>query len=213
MMTLFPVICGGCNEALPMRPQYLLCELCLQALLKNPSSQSSSLESGGIFYAPYVYGGTLETMIWRTKFRGREDLALALGQLLANDEPAQALAARCELVMPIPLSLRSHIRRGYNQSDHIARRLAQTSGLPLHTNWRRRHTQPQHRLNRQARQSNIRGAFRPVKGVENKTVLIVDDVMTTGFTLREAARTLLQSGAREVHAIALSQANWSYLKT
>lgn len=212
-MTLFPVICGGCNEALPMRPQYLLCKLCLQALLENPASQSTSLESSGTCYAPYLYGGTLETMIWRAKFRGREDLALALGRLLANDKRAQALAAQCELVMPIPLSFRRHVKRGYNQSDHLAKPLAQKSGVALRTDWRRRHTQPQHRLGRRARQSNIQGAFKPVKGVENKTVLIVDDVVTTGFTLHEAARTLLQSGAREVHAIALAQANWSYLKT
>ena len=213
MMTLFPVTCGGCNAALSMRSQYLLCELCLPTILENPTPEFTRLPSGTLCYAPYLYGGALETMLWRAKFRGREDLALALGRLLADHKPAKRLAAQYEILMPLPLSFRRQFHRGYNQSDHIAQGLATNLKLPLRTNWQRRHTEPQHKLGRQDRKTNIQGAFKRVKGVENKTILVIDDVVTTGFTLDEAARTLLESGARKVHALALTQANWSYLKT
>ena len=213
MMAVFPVTCGGCNRALSMRPQYLLCELCFQALLENPCPSFRPVQSNTNCYAPYLYGGTLETMLWRAKFRGREDLAIALGRLLAAHAPAQDLASQCELIAPIPLSLRRHLDRGYNQSAHIAQSLADTLKLPVLSHWRRRHTQPQHLLGRLERQQNIKNAFKPVQGVENKTVLLIDDVVTTGYTLAEAARTLRRSGARKVHTLALTQANWSYLKT
>lgn len=196
-----------------MRPQYLLCELCSEAILENPHPQSINLGLKSTCHAPYLYGGPLETMIWRAKFRGREDLAHALGQLLAASPAAKALAARCDLLMPIPLSTIRHFKRGYNQSRHIADILARQWQLPMQTRWSRRHTKAQHQLDRAQRARNIRAAFGPPKNVKNKSILLVDDVVTTGFTLQEAARTLRRAGAREVHAVACAQANWSYLNT
>ena len=212
-MALFPHSCGGCNQPLSNRPQYLLCPLCSAALAENDEADTISLPSGGKCYAPYLYGGPLENMISAAKFRNRPDLAQALGHLMLDALNGSNIINRCDLVVPIPLSPIRHLRRGYNQSEEIASVLCKHHSLPMHRAWRRSHRKSQHKLGRAERLSNRRGAFKKPQGVNKRRVLLVDDVVTTGTTLQEATRALLEAGAQSVDAIAVAQSNWSYLKT
>ena len=212
-MAIFPLSCGGCNRPLPTRPQYLLCPLCTHALLETPEPASTKLPAGGRSYVPYLYGGPLESMISAAKFRGRVDLSRALGHLLLAFTRRSNIIKRCDLIAPIPLSPLRHLLRGYNQSEEIASVLSQKHQIPMLTHWRRSHRRPQHQLNRQERLTNLQGAFKNPQGIENKRVLIIDDVTTTGSTLKEASQVLLDAGARRVDAMAIAQSNWSYLKS
>jgi ComF family protein len=191
----------------------LLCPLCAQAIADNPEAEKSKLPSGGICYAPYLLGGPLEMMIWAAKFRGRADLSYALAELLINAPKTSAMVQKCDLLAPIPLSPIRQFKRGYNQSAEIAHALAKYHSTPVHRGWQRRHRRPQHQLGRVERLTNLEGAFKRPKNVENKRVLLIDDVITTGSTVREATKALLQAGAQSVDAIAVASSNWSYLKT
>ena len=213
MMACFPVACGGCNQPLSHQPQYLLCPLCSGAIADNPEPSKAKIPSGVRSYAPYLYGGPLENMITAAKFRGRIDLTRALAELLMAAPRTKSLLKRSDLLVPMPLSAIRHFQRGYNQSHEIAKALGQFGHIPVHRGWRRRHRRPQHLLGRQERLTNLRDAFKAPKGVENKRVLLVDDIVTTGATLAEASKVLLASGAQKVRAIAVAEANWSYLKT
>ena len=212
-MACFPVACGGCNQPLSYQPQYLLCPLCSDAIADNPEPSKTKIQSRVRSYAPYLYGGPLENMVTAAKFRGRIDLTQALGQLLMAAPRTKTLLRQSDLLIPMPLSGIRHFQRGYNQSHEIAKVLGRESGVPVHRGWRRRHRRPQHRLDRQERLTNLHNAFKRAKGIENKRVLLVDDIVTTGATLAEATKVLLESGARQVRAIAVAEANWSYLKT
>ncbi len=122
---------------------------------------------------------------------------------------AQAGVDAPDLILPVPLSTERLRERGYNQAHEIARRLAwpraadgieRQSRLCTRTLLRLRDTAQQARLPLDRRRSNLRGAFAVMKPVRGLRVAIVDDVMTSGATLHEAALALRRAGAADVQA-------------
>jgi len=151
------------------------------------------------------YEGRLAGIVRCFKFRGLAGLAVPLGERIARRLLATPLP--CDLVIPVPLHWRRAWSRGYNQADLLARRIARTLGCRLdrHAMVRRRSTPPQTGRPRRARVANVRGAFGIRVGVRGRSILLVDDVVTTGVTVRECARELMRAGAAEVHVAAVSR--------
>lgn len=149
------------------------------------------------------YGFPWDRLISRFKFGQQPELALGLAEAL--HERAQAADMPCpDLFAPVPLSARRLADRGYDQAWELARRLAPRAGRP---GWprllqRRFDSRAQSSLDRQERLSNLRGAFVVAASaqalVPGARIGLVDDVMTTGATAHEAARTLLAAGAARV---------------
>ena len=115
-----------------------------------------------------------------------------------------------EAVVPVPLHPAKERARGFNQAKLLAKRLAKVMGIPLLE--RRlvkiRPTEAQTSLDGKSRETNVRGAFavkRP-SGIKGKTVLLVDDVYTTGSTIREGSAALRKAGAGEVRAVTIARA-------
>jgi ComF family protein len=148
------------------------------------------------------YAAPVARMIQRVKFSGNRVDARVLGSLL-GEQVVQAYrdAPPPHLITPVPLGRVRLLRRGHNQAALFARWVAKISAIPIDYDLcrRTRHTAPQTRLGRRARQRNLSGAFslrRPVAGLR---IAILDDVMTTAATVTSLARTLLEAGADEVH--------------
>ncbi|HEX8834823.1 MAG TPA: phosphoribosyltransferase family protein, partial [Abditibacteriaceae bacterium] len=122
---------------------------------------------------------------------------------------------RIELVVPVPLHAWRRYRRGYNQSELLAHELVllmkreNSTVLCANILRRVRHTTSQVELNERDRVENVRGAFEatgaPASFHKNGAVLLIDDVCTTGATLRECARALEAAGVREIYALALAR--------
>lgn len=139
----------------------------------------------------------LRTLLLRGKFGHDPAVLHLIGRLLAQacaDLPAP------DAVVPVPLHAARLRERGFNQSQELARPLAVASGAPLAPALLRRPRATRHQigLNRAERQANLRGAFTASASVRGKTILLVDDTLTTGTTLRRAARALLEQGALAV---------------
>ena len=148
------------------------------------------------------YGHPWDGLITRYKFHAGLDLAPAfVARMLAAQPDADPLPA---LLLPVPLSDARLRERGYNQAWELARRLARARGATTdaHLLLRVRDTPHQLALPPAERAGNVRAAFavEPARCTElaGRDVTLVDDVMTTGATVAEAARSLLQAGAREV---------------
>lgn len=147
--------------------------------------------------------------VLRMKSRGGEGLADAMGRTFAEARADALRALEVDCVAPIPLHWWRRMTRGYNQSEAVARELA--SGLNVsfepqllrRVRWTPQQAQP----TRAARQANMKGAFRVTRGARlaGRTVLLVDDVMTTGSTLSEAAKTLVEAGAERAVAAVLTR--------
>lgn len=152
-------------------------------------------------------------MIWQAKFHARENLATALGRLLVNSPQTRELVENADILMPVPMSPFRTLTRGYNHSESIARVVSRECNISMNLNWRRRHRKPQHRLKRHERLKHLHGTFRAPKNVQGKRVLVVDDVVTTGATFHESARSLYAAGATQVDCIACAYADWSYVES
>jgi ComF family protein len=116
-----------------------------------------------------------------------------------------------DAIVPVPLHRWKLFQRRYNQSALLAQQIGIMTGKPvLYDVLRRiRATPPQGRLKRKERQENVKGAFaiapKHKDSVEGKTLLLIDDVMTTGATANECAKVLLKAGAKQVHVLTLSR--------
>lgn len=163
--------------------------------------------------AAWSYRGPLPAVVRGLKFRRLDylgaHLARDLAELVAGGPAAGGPGPGWDLVVPVPLHWRRRWLRGYNQAERIARPLARLLGAPCAEVLRRRRaTRPQTGLARAARLSNPQGAFVLRRGRWPSAagrVLLVDDVVTTGATLRAAAEVLRESGAREVVAVAAAR--------
>jgi ComF family protein len=156
------------------------------------------------------YEGRLREVVLRLKHHSGEGLAELLGELWVDQARQAFQAAQADVVVPVPLHWWRRWRRGYNQSVALALGTSGRLGLPCHPGWLRRirHTPHQTYLSAAARRDNVRGAFRarPAAGLKDRTVLLIDDVMTTGATVGEAARALRDAGARRVVVAVLARA-------
>ncbi|MDL1859732.1 ComF family protein [Betaproteobacteria bacterium PRO7] len=144
-------------------------------------------------------------MVIALKFGHRLELARVFGELLA--ERMGERLPRDTLLAPVPLAFERHAERGFNQAREIARIVARRLALPLAADAlaRVKHGVPQERLTLAARRRNVRGAFAARADVRGRTVVVVDDVMTTGATLDEVAAVLKRAGAARVLNLVLAR--------
>ncbi len=153
-----------------------------------------------------VFDSTLREAIHALKFRARRTLAAPLGALMADCAAADARLQSAQIVVPVPLH-RSRLReRGFNQSELLAREVAERMGFPLTADLliRGQVTQAQSGLSLEDRRRNVRGAFVASGQINGSTVLLVDDVISTGSTASECARALRKVGA--AHVVVLTAA-------
>jgi ComF family protein len=199
-------LCGPCRAALPWNRR--ACLRCGLPLAQAESACGQCLKNPPPFTgtrAALIYGFPLDRLLLRFKFHGDLAAGRLLSQLfceaLDDDELPQAL-------IPVPLH-RSRLReRGYDQALELAKAVARRTGVPLHRQSLRRirGTARQSELGLAARQRNLRGAFAVAGVALPRHVALIDDVMTTGATLRECAKTLLRGGVERVDAWVIARA-------
>lgn len=157
-----------------------------------------------------LYEDTLLTAIHLFKYRGRIGIGKILGNIMADFAVGIWDMKVFSMIMPVPLHRKRLRERGFNQAVILARRIAKRFSLPLDFLTLRREffTEPQVGLGYEERSVNVRGAFtvRKAERTTGKRILLVDDVYTTGSTLTECARTLLDAGADSVAVLTLARA-------
>ena len=216
---LFPSRCLGCGHS-----GTFLCEACAERLTPAlPPRCSHGWEPRSLageclacqlhppafdaLRAAFVYDGLARDLVQALKYRGVTALAGRMGGLLAEAARRNGLAAG--LVVPVPLSGRRKRTRGYNQSEALAKALARELALPARPQAlaRRRHTPPQARsAGAEARRANVSDAFSANEdAVAGRSVLLIDDVATTGATLSACASALREAGAASVWALTFAR--------
>lgn len=152
-----------------------------------------------------AYGGWLRGAVVQVKYHGEWARTGHLAPLLAR---AAADILPVDLLAPVPLHPARQRQRGFNQTEKLAEALAAETGLPVKRLLERtRRTAPQVTLNAAGRQANVRGAFGMATGatVAGQTVLLVDDVITTGSTLGACADVLVAAGAKSVRVVTVAR--------
>jgi ComF family protein len=200
-----PPVCWSCSG--PAQRGHPLCRRCRHAL--HRLAPEPVLLSGLRVWAPVAYSGPARDLVRALKFRGAIALADAMAaQVVANAPPVllpREPAAACSTLVPVPLHPRRLRSRGFNQAAAIADALARRARLPvLDCLVRSGHSVTQVGRNRAERTAGPAGAIAAL-GRAPERVVLVDDVVTTGATLRACRDALVANGAREVLAVAFAR--------
>ena len=201
---LYPPKCPFCG-ALSPGGEASLCPRCEQALPWAEGTFSAQGFDRGVVVV--YYEGAVRESLLRYKFGGCSGYAGVYGPLLAQ-RIAEGLGGRFDLISYVPVSRWRRATRGYDQSELLARAVARCYGvLPVATLHKRRQNRTQSQLHSaDARRANVSGVYTPVgpERFAGQRVLLIDDIVTTGATLSEAARTLRAAGAADVVCAALA---------
>ncbi|WP_311257684.1 phosphoribosyltransferase family protein [Microbacterium sp. WCS2018Hpa-9] len=195
---LLAATCAGCD-----RPETLLCDACRQGI--RPAPLTRRTPAGLLVRAAMPFESIAARCIRRLKDDGETMLArplgAALGAVLADVVESQAEFDEPVRLVPIPTSRGAFRRRGYRVPELLIRRAGSVPDRLLVLQGRRT---DQRGLDSASRAENVRGAMRSRPMIEGGAVVLVDDVVTTGATFDEAARTLREAGVRVVSAVALA---------
>ena len=182
-------ICSGCNEDLPR--------------IESPPPPIASPFEYDI--APLEYAFPVDAVIKALKFKRRLHYAPAFAELLCD--AVACMPADIDAVLPVPLHWRRRWFRGFNQAVEIGRPVAKYLRVPLVTCVRRkRATRFQSGLNARERARNLNSAFVLCRPLPYRHVLVIDDVITTGMTMRQMARVVKRAGVNKVSALAVARA-------
>jgi competence protein ComFC len=209
---LWPPYCLTC-DALLQEEERLVCEICwrtFRPLRGGIALHKSDLHTVGRVYfdgakALYEYTDRSLTLIHSLKYDRKPLLAGPIGRALADVINQQAALRNCDYLLPVPLHPARQRERTYNQS-HLLAVAACPKKVPDHEIFHRiRDTRAQAGLPREQRLANIQDSFAVPDPdiISGKSILLLDDVMTTGLTMNECAKTLKQSGAAQVQCIAV----------
>lgn len=200
---LFPPTCLHCA-----RVDFHLCPVCQQQLTAIPLQvlQSEVLPLHGIASSG-LHTGVLQAGVQALKYHNMPEVARPLGMRLSW--LLSELGWQVDMIVPVPLHAKRLQERGYNQAEQIAIHTAEAAGVPCvpAASQRVRFTQTQVGLNRDERLQNVVESFAADAAlIQDKTVLIVDDVKTTGATLAACAQPMLDAGAKAVFAVTVTAA-------
>jgi ComF family protein len=199
------VVCDVCREAVDTFSQ----PICLNCWQSIPSGSSCQVcrESSFSLFAFGDYIAPLKDIIIQFKFRGMTTAAEYLASGIAAEFRDRILALHPDYLVPIPLHAGREYIRGYNQAEVLASALSRVLEVPVDSAilYRTKKRPPQARLRENERERNIKGVFEAAGETEfGERVILVDDVVTSGSTIREARHILEEAGYRVPGAISIA---------
>ncbi len=208
-----PRYCSGCRKKVS-HDESLICSVCLNTILKANSElialefnrkfkEDKNIED---FFSLYIFekDKIFQHIIHSIKYNKKFLTGVLLGDLLAKALKDKLVTWKIDLILPVPLHNLKKAERGYNQIDYLAKGISKKTGIKSKINIlkRIRYTESQTIMTLKERELNIANAFK-VKNknkIIGKNLLIVDDVITTGSTVKECAKALKSNGANLVYA-------------
>ena len=225
---IYPQTCIFCKESIQTQEKTPLCQICRNAIQKNKPPFcslcsryledqmnplcSTCLKTNPHFdmaWASSLYDDTMQKLIHLFKYGQKTSLQYYFGELMLEFITTYRLKIeQFDVVTPIPLHSTRLRERGFNQAQLLAEKIAQTFHIQQsnHNLVRIKNTQNQARLSQKDRWTNIRGAFKikDIAAFAHKSVLLVDDLLTTGATASEVARILKTAGAKKVGVLTVA---------
>ena len=191
---IFPQVCGVCGKL----DKNSLCKKC-ENLLKKQSEftiyENDKLEN---YFDEHMYffkyEGIIRKIILNYKFNEKSYLYKTFTNFMIKNEIFCEYIKKYDIIIPVPISKKRNKERGYNQSFLIAKELSKKQNIKLENNCliKSKNIIEQSKLNKEQRQKNIEGVYSVTnkQNIENKSILLVDDIYTTGSTVNECSKLL-----------------------
>ncbi len=214
-----PRLCFACGEKLSINDK-ILCPACFASLTKVPQDrmvkefkrkfENDKVISGFASLFMFESEGALQKVIHELKYSKKFALGKYLGELITENLKFQINEFNPNIILPVPIHRLRKAERGFNQSYYIAKGIGKKLQVPVRPNLlkRKRYTETQTALSMDERKINVAEAFVVTnkKLIAGKRFLMIDDVITTGSTITECGRKLLESGADKIFAVSVGLA-------
>lgn len=202
----FPPACVRCGKL----GKHYLCPQCLQIL--QPSPHIQTYPSHHPFHQHiylFRYQGALRELFLSYKFHQQSHIYHAFVEILIKNEKIYRNLKNYDIIVAVPISKQRKKERGYNQSALIARKIAKQVGIRYapHVLCKIKHNLPQHNLEKKQRKENVKNAYKLQypQTIQGKKVLLIDDIYTTGNTVKECSRVLQQAGVKQVSVLTIAK--------
>lgn len=198
---LFPKRCVLCDEIIEFDKMF--CENCKSGLPKSPLVRFiSNYETDEVFkcISVFKYSGNARISILKFKFHGHKEYSDIFANLICDFLKSEEISD-IDFICSVPISESRIKQRGYNQSELLSNSVGKILRIPVNNVIvKKRETLVQHELDLDARNKNLIGAFGVLSGekIKDKNFIICDDIVTTGNTLKECAKTLKRYGANKI---------------
>ena len=223
---LFPIRCAVCGKLMNAGDKYRLCPVCFDAIRPLGAFQCKGCgralpdinsycfdclkQRPVIMLRSYAaFNDAIRPLVHKFKYGRQPHLARVMARFLYIAYKSNDRLANAEAIIPVPCHWTRRFSRGYDHVQILAREFSAVSGLPLKDKIliKHRRTPPQAKLSRQRRLENLKGAFSVINGTEinGKSIVLIDDVCTTGATMFSCAKTLLESGADSVTGLSVAR--------
>lgn len=216
---IFPKFCLGCSKE-----GNWLCSACQEKIVFVKTqvcpdcgrvsrqgkfcSKCKGKKLSGIIAACYFEEGPIRELVHNFKYNHILELGDFLGQILADATLENLTLKKDFIIVPVPLHWLRQSRRGYNQAEILAKVVSEKLSLPFDQVIKRTHrTKRQVDLRGEERRENLKNVFEvfPGKNIDGKTIILVDDITTTGTTLQECAWVLKENGAKKVWGLVIAK--------
>lgn len=217
---LFPRCCEACERAL-IGSETIICTNCRVTLPRMESDSAIKMtlaskfvgyrEIKGVFaYLAFTKKGKVQNLLHALKYKKQLEVGILLGKMMAQEAIVLGTFPQADLIVSVPLHKNRLRERGYNQSDAFAQGLSEVTGIAWsgETLRRTRYTKSQTGKSKTARRENVQGIFEVAQKeqVVGKSILLVDDVLTTGATLEACTEALIQAGCSTVYIMTIAAA-------
>ena len=215
---IFPRCCEACDSSL-VGNEATICTSCMISL---PRIHLNSLHRDVIRYkfvnVPevtfthsfllFTKKGKVQRLLHALKYKGNKDVGRLLGFMFGQEMKAAAMLPDATLIISVPLHAKKKKLRGYNQSDLLAEGFSNATGIPWSATVleRIKHTATQTGKSKIERRENVKGVFAVRECIDYKSVIIIDDVLTTGATLEECVQTLKSAGCESFTILTIALA-------
>ncbi|SDE64432.1 comF family protein [Dyadobacter soli] len=215
---LFPRCCEGCDRVLQGN-EATICTLCRISLPRvgNEGIHGELLQFKFVnlpevlsthSFLVFTKKSKVQKLLHALKYKGNKEVGILLGYMFGQELQVSEHLPDAGMILSIPLHRKKRKQRGYNQSDLLAEGFSNATGIPWSGGMleRVKYTDTQTGKSKVERRENVQGVFAVKEGFSAESIILIDDVLTTGATLEECTRTLMAAGCKRFHILTIALA-------
>ena len=206
---IYPPVCGFCGNIC----SNYICTKCHAKIKKYEIKNKENYKTKNMYFnelfSIFKYEEDIRKLILKYKFQNKAYLYKTFSKIILNNKKICGNLKKYDIIIPVPIHKKRKNQRGYNQTELIAKEISKSLNIKMENNVliKNINTKAQSELSKKERKDNIKGAFKVqnLRKIENKNILIIDDIYTTGSTANQCSKTLKLAGAKNIGILTIAK--------